>query len=304
MAEDNSPTIARRRVRLAIREAREAAGLTQAQVAEAMDWSVSKAIRIENGDVSISANDVRNVLLLLNVDRALVNALVADARIARKRTRPKSAWWLDKRFTEHLSEHLRQFVEYEAEASEIRSFNIFYIPGLLQTPEYSDALTSTWIAEATEEPFTQEKVAALVESRRLRQNSLLERKASLQAYFLLDQSVLERPFGGPAVFAKQLRRVVELSEHIHIHLRMLPFQPAIAIANNGAFDLMTIGNPDDGEVMYRENGMADEVVEKRADTRRHRHRFDQLWGAAADETDTIVFIKQQIERFEETPQQR
>jgi transcriptional regulator with XRE-family HTH domain len=59
MAEGDSPTVARRRVRLAIREARDAAGLTQGEVAEATEWSHSKVIRIENGEVSISPNDLR-----------------------------------------------------------------------------------------------------------------------------------------------------------------------------------------------------------------------------------------------------
>ena len=48
MAEDISPTVARRHLRLALREAREAANLTQLEVAEQMEWSLSKVIRIEN----------------------------------------------------------------------------------------------------------------------------------------------------------------------------------------------------------------------------------------------------------------
>jgi transcriptional regulator with XRE-family HTH domain len=48
MAESVSPTVARRRVRLALRDAREKADLTQQQVAEEMEWSLSKVIRIES----------------------------------------------------------------------------------------------------------------------------------------------------------------------------------------------------------------------------------------------------------------
>src|SRR4029453_14254658 len=84
MAEGDSPTIARRRVRLALREARERADLTQLQVAEEMEWSLSKVIRIENGDVSISPNDLKPLLGYLGIkDRALIAALIADAKIAR-----------------------------------------------------------------------------------------------------------------------------------------------------------------------------------------------------------------------------
>src|ERR1700753_3174748 len=94
MAEGDSPTIARLRVRIAIREAREAAGLTQAQVAESMEWSHSKVIRIENGDNTISINDLRTLLGLLQVsDKALIGSLLADARTARSRVRSKRVWW-------------------------------------------------------------------------------------------------------------------------------------------------------------------------------------------------------------------
>lgn len=68
-----SPAVARRRVRLALREAREAAVHTQSEVAEEMEWSLSKVIRIENGDVSITPNDLRPLLAFLEVrDKELV----------------------------------------------------------------------------------------------------------------------------------------------------------------------------------------------------------------------------------------
>lgn len=129
MAEGDSPTVARRRVRLAIREAREAAELLQSQVAEEMEWSLSKVIRIENGDVSISINDLRGLLGLFGVrDKETVNALLADARIARTRNRPQPSWWQEPRFRDQMSDSLRVYIEYECEASEIRSFAIYYLP--------------------------------------------------------------------------------------------------------------------------------------------------------------------------------
>ena len=300
MAEGDSPTIARRRVRIAVREAREAAGLTQAHVAEEMEWSLSKVIRIENGDVSISIADLRSLLNLLAVrDKERVSALVADARIARQRGRQKTSWWEAPQFRQHMPDPLRKFVEYEAEASEIRSFAPFYVPGLLQTPEYGAALTGTWVEEVGEAAYPQAKVDVIVDTRRHRQESLLQRLDSVRAFFLVDQSVLLRPFGGSAVFAAQLRRLIKLSQNENIMLRMLPFDLGIAIANNGAFDLMTVGaDSAEGEVMYRENGMTDDIVESRVETARHRRRFDQLWRAAAEESDTIAYLQERITALE------
>ncbi|GAB2613261.1 transcriptional regulator [Paractinoplanes abujensis] len=300
MAEGDSPTIARLRVRLAVREAREASGLTQADVAEAMEWSNSKVIRIENGDNTISINDLKGLLTLLGVtDKDHIDALLADARVARRRQQPVKAWWQEPRFREQMTDDLRRFVEYEAEASEIRSYNILYVPGPLQTPEYATALTRMWQDERSESEsprrggFSQEKVAALVEARRLRREGMLSRLDSLKYLILFDESVLLRPAGGPAVFAAQLQQIVELSARGMFRLRMLPFDLGTAIANNGTFDLLKVGTDRAGsEVMYRENGPHDEMVENRDETARHRNRFDQLWEVARNEGDTIAFIEE------------
>ncbi len=298
MAEGDSPTIARRRVRMAIREARESVGLTQMQVAEEMEWSASKVIRIENGDVTISVSDLRQLLGYLGVrDKARVTQLAAEARIARTRAKAQTVWWQEDRFRKYMSDDLRRYIEYETEASEIRSFSIYYLPGPLQTPAYAAALTGGWRDEDDEMPPA--KITVLVEARQLRHAALLQRTGSVKVIVLMDQSVLMRAVGGEAIFSAQLRHLVELSERGLVEIRMIPFDIDVPIANNGSFDLMTVGaDVADGEVMYRENGMVDEIIENRAETARHRKRFEQLWQAADDENDTIEFIKGRINDLE------
>ena len=289
MAEGDSPTVARRRVRLAIREARDAAGLTQIQVADAMDWSHSKVIRIENGEVSISPNDLRPLLNHLGIkDREAVNALLADARIARMRQR--AAWYQAPEFREHMSEDHRRLVEYEAEATAMRSYSVYYPPGPLQTLAYASALTGAWNHEMPEE-----KLTVMVEARRRRRELMRSRLDSMQVFLVLDQSVFERQIGGPAVLTDQLRELHDLADRGLVSMRMLPFDMNIPIANNGSFDLLSIGG---GEVLFRENGLSDEMVEDTATTARHRERFEQLWQVATAEVDTIGFVKGRIETLQ------
>ena len=184
-----SPTVARRRVRLALREAREAANLTQLEVADEMEWSLSKVIRIENGDVSISPNDLRPLLGFLKIkDRVQINALIADAKIARMRQHV--AWWQDPAFRD-LNPPLRQYIEYESVAIAIRSFAIRYIPGPLQLPAYANALTGPFTDEMPQ-AMPREKVEALVEARRLRRESLLARLSSIDYYIVMDEAVFMR----------------------------------------------------------------------------------------------------------------
>src|SRR5258705_13938555 len=119
MSSGDTPAVARRRVRLAIRDARNAKGVTQTQVADAMDWSLSKVMRIESGEVTISQNDLRPLLTYLGIrDRAVVEALVRSAKASKQRRQ-----WLDEaRFHGMLTPAMKQLIGFEAEATVIRHF--------------------------------------------------------------------------------------------------------------------------------------------------------------------------------------
>ena len=294
MAEGDSPTVARRRVRMALREAREVKGATQLDVAEEMEWSLSKVIRIENGDVSIAPNDLKPLLAFLGIkDRARVNALIADARISR--TRQHVSWWQQPEFRE-LNDPLRRYIEYEAVATEIRSFYIRYLPGPLQLPEYAAALTGPFVEE-----LPAKKVDAVIEARRLRREALLSRLGSISYFVVLDEAVFQRSTGGPVVFAAQLRELLRLADERLARIRMLPFSLDMPIANNASFDVLSLGRGAMGnDVLYRENGTVDELIEDRPTISRHLNRFNQLWQVSTDEADTITYIGRRIAQLEST----
>src|SRR5262249_60734829 len=110
MASGDLPAVARRRVRMALREAREEKGLTQGQVAEAMEWSLSKVMRIESGEVTIAPNDLRFLLAYLEItDRARVDSLLQAAKTSRRR----QMWSDEPRFREHTTQATRQLIQYE-----------------------------------------------------------------------------------------------------------------------------------------------------------------------------------------------
>jgi len=292
MAEHDSPTLARRRVRVALREFRDRADKTQQQVADEMEWSLSKVIRIESGDVSISVNDLRPLLTFLGVkDREVVAGLLADARLARVRQR--KAWHQNIKYRDHLSDGLRRLIEYESEAATIRYYSVYFIHGPLQIPAYAEALMELFVGEI---PLARRE--ALLEIRRLRRETLLSRVGDLRLLVLLDESVLRRPIGGPAVFAAQLRELLRLTEK-GLTVRMVPFTLEAPVTNNATFDLISVGKSDDqGMVLYHENGMTDELVEDQVTTSRHANRFDKVWEEAVDEADTISFIRGRIETLD------
>jgi len=293
VAEDVSPTVARRHLRLALREAREAANLTQLEVAEEMEWSLSKVIRIENGDVRISPNDLRPLLSLLSVrDKTTVAELLAYAKVARTRQR---AWYHEPQFRENLTDPSLRLIEYEAEAEEIRYYQVFFMPGPLQTANY---------ARANLDHFEDDDIPAetrhwRVEARERRRAQVLSRLGQLRIYALLDESVFRRPLGGPEVFLAQLQELTDLAAAGKVFVRMIPFSSYPAVTNNATFDLLTLraGDPS-SDVLYRETGLQDEIIEGGVGTMRHHERFDKIWRGAATEEDTIDFMRSRIKELE------
>src|SRR5215469_15967451 len=129
-----SPAVHRRRLRAELRATRKEAGLTQEQVAAAMDWSLSKVIRIEGGTVGISTNDLKVLLAYYRViDADEVERLVALARGARERS-----WWSG--YSDVANQRFLQYIDYETAAFAVRAFQPLIIPGMLQTYDYARAV--------------------------------------------------------------------------------------------------------------------------------------------------------------------
>src|SRR5215475_10512242 len=106
------PVVQRRRLRTELRKARLEERLTQDQVAEAMDWSLSKVIRIENGSVGISTNDLKALLRLYQViESERTNDLGALARAGKERS-----WWSVGGYRDVASQALFQLIGYESAA--------------------------------------------------------------------------------------------------------------------------------------------------------------------------------------------
>src|SRR6202044_2932521 len=169
-----SPVVQRRRLRTELRRARLDADLTQEQVAAAMDWSLSKLIRIENGTVGISTNDLKAILAHYKItDDGRTAEMLALSRGARERS-----WWSAYR---DASPRLIQLIEYESASFIIRNFQPMLIPGLLQTEEYAAAMIRNYSPQATEQ-----EVKTAIEIRMKRQQILQQPEMPLM-FFIMDE---------------------------------------------------------------------------------------------------------------------
>jgi Helix-turn-helix. len=271
---------------MALRSAREAKQLTQGQVADAMDWSLSKVMRIEKGDVNISPADLRVLLNHLGIDEpAEVKRLMDDARISRK-----ARWTADPLERMHLPDALIQLMEFEQEATVIRHYASVIVPGLLQTPSYAEAVLTNF-------DLDEQTVAARKNARLRRREQVLGRPDSPKDLLILDESVLLRQVGGPTVMAEQLEFIVSLMEEkSSVEVRVVPFAGESAIALLGPFTLVDLGG-DNNAVLYRESLLKDEIVDTPSDIRRHRELFERLWKRALKGKPCIDLIKSQAARM-------
>ena len=279
LATTDSPAAARRRLRFALRNAREAKQLTQAEIADKLEWSVSKVNRIENGDVTISATDLRALISLLEVtDGTTVEELTSYARAARRR-----GWWDDPQHRPHLTDALRQLIQYEAEATAIRCFQPTLIPGVLQTAEYGRAVLEFW------KDLPQETRVARLALRASRNRGLFGRSGGPQYLLLLDESVVLRHVGGPAVMAAQLRFVLNMIETAKLIVRVIPFVDGAVMSQVGDFTILDLAE-DENAILYREVALDDNIRDAHEIVERYRRTFEQMWEVALtpDESTRLI----------------
>lgn len=281
MGTDVSPAVARRRLRLALRKARESKGLTQGEVAKRLEWSLSKVNRIESGEVTISSTDLLAMLRLFDVtDPDRVAQLRADARTSRRR-----GWWDEPRYREHLSSATMQLLQFETEASAIRVFQPTLVPGLLQTTAYSQYVVNFYsedLGAATRQ--------ARLEVRKQRPRQVFGRPDPPEYFLMLDESVLFREVGGAQVMAEQLQKLLAEIRRSGICLRVVPMADAVTLTMLGQFTIFDLGD-EENAVLYHESITQDEIIHNGDLIRFHRQHFDQNWSHALDEEASARLIE-------------
>jgi transcriptional regulator with XRE-family HTH domain len=277
MSSGDTPAVARRKVRLAIKDARNAKGDTQTQVAEAMEWSLSKVMRIESGEVTISQNDLRPLLTYLGVrDRKRVEELVQAAKASKQRRQ----WWDDKQYQGMLTVAMRQLISFEAEATAIRYFSSVVPPGSLQTEGYALGIMSQYSHELSDD-----EIAARITVRGQRRFHLQRRVPRPRIFVLFDESVLLRKIGGPAAFAEQFAELSKVINEGWVTVRVHPLDSPYP--GLGQFELLYLDSEEDTHaVLYRESLTLDEIIDDPHRVAQHRELWDRMWNASVGEEES------------------
>jgi transcriptional regulator with XRE-family HTH domain len=233
--QEQDPIYQRERLRDRLRKAREAAHHTQRDVAEALEWSPSKIIRIENGTVGVSITDVRVLLDHYGVtDPDQVQEITNMARAAKQ-----PPWWAPYRGIAH-PDYLT-FISYETSASIIRNFQTNLVPGLLQTEEYAREI----INDAKSNP-------QLLDLRLERQDRLIKPDGP-ELFFILDESAIRRVVGNEGIMRNQLDKLLTVNELPNVSVMIAPFSAGLYPQFRSPYVLFEFEGPSDDLVAYLES---------------------------------------------------
>lgn len=275
MSPARGPVVPRRRLGAELRALRDEAGLTIEEVAKGLECSVSKVSRLETGQGIPYRRDIRDLL-----DRYGITDQARRERLMRwVREGNRQGWW--DAYSDVVApdsgdpllrspDKLSRYVALEQDASEVRSFEVIVVHGLLQTEDYARAIVnalSTADSEVTE---------GLVEFRMRRQQRLYADEDPLIVHMVIDEAVLHRPVGSAKVMRGQLARLLTDSQRPNVTLQVLPFSIGAHRSVAGSFVVLAFADTDDNDLVYIEGHVGDLYIEKDHDVVVYEQMFDVL----------------------------
>jgi transcriptional regulator with XRE-family HTH domain len=262
-----------------LRRLREAKGISR----EAAGWEIrasdSKITRLELGRVGFKERDVEDLLTLYGVTDARDRATLLG--LARSANAP--GWW--HRFSDLLPTWFQPYLGLESAAEIIRTYELQYIPGLLQTPDYARAVVKISHGNAPAEEV--ERRVTL----RMERQQALTRANQLQMWVVVDEAVLRRLIGGPAVMRGQVGSLIEATKLPNIRLQVLPFAAGGHAALGGAFSLLRFPDPELPDVVYVEQLTGALYLDKRDDVEEYTAAMERLCIEAEPPARTVQILE-------------
>jgi transcriptional regulator with XRE-family HTH domain len=274
-----SPTIRKRSLSRKLVELRKACGLTTAEVQRQLNWSASKLNYIEKAKwIEPSSDAVADLCELYGVEGAERDALVQLCRDGRQR-----GWW--RKYNDVFPSELPGF---EAGASQIRTFETTFLPGLLQVPAYIQMVNRA-------AGFDQIATARYVDARLARQQILTRDENPCELHAVIDENAFAR-ITDPGIRREQLDHLAMVGKQPNVTVQILPFAagayPVVGAA--GVFAILGFPDPSERDIVYLESAVDDRMLEEADELRKYTENFDQLSQAALSADETRTYLEQGI----------
>ncbi len=236
----SGPTALRIALGAQLRRLREASNLTTAEAAEAIRATHSKISRLERGRTAARQRDVADLLTLYGVtDEAERGGLLILARQA-----GAQGWW--QQYSDILPKWLELYIGLEKAASIIRTYEVQFVHGLMQTEDYARAVILISNAHAP---------AAEIDRRvsiRMERQRLLTQPGAPDLWAVLDEAALRRAPDGPKVMRAQLEHLLQIADLPNVTIQVVPFHVGPHAAAGGPFTILRFPEPDLPDLVYLE----------------------------------------------------
>ncbi len=259
------PTVLRMLLGAQLRRLRESRQITRETAGWEIRASESKISRMELGRVGFKERDVADLLTLYGV----VNHEERAAMLALARNANQPGWW--HRYGDVLPNWFQSFVGLEAASALIRTYEVQFIPGLLQTEEYARAVVMLGHGSR---PLSE--IEQRVRLRMARQQVLTRAANAPRLWAVLDEAALRRPIGGPKVMRAQLEALLDASTMPNVTLQVMPFRAGGHAAFGGAFTIIRFPDQDLPDVVYAEQLTSALYLDKREDVDDYAAAMDRL----------------------------
>jgi Domain of unknown function (DUF5753)/Helix-turn-helix domain len=262
-SDDVGPTARRIIVGAQLKRLREQADVTRAAAGYHIRGSESKISRMESGKVGFKLRDIEDLLTLYGEhDEGRRQHLLGIARRSNE-----AGWW--QRSGDAVPEWFSEYVGLESAAVRIQTYELLFVPGLLQTEDYARAIVTRGHPEAAD------AVAAERVRVRVARQRLLARPDAPHLWAVLDESVLHRPIGGHDVLAAQLDHLVEMSRRSNVTLQVVP-NALSGYGGEATFTLLRFAEPDVPDITYIEGLTGALYLDRRHEVEEYARVMDEL----------------------------
>lgn len=262
--------------------------LSTEEVASYAEWSTSKLVRIENGQVSISKQDLTELLRFYDVqDQQYTQELHQLARTSRQRM-----WW--SQYQKYLSATFLEFIGSEFDATRIQYFQPLVVPGILQTEEYARAVNEATVLTETSVELAQ----ARIEVRLRRQRELIQGRNAPQIITTIDEAALRRLVGGRETMRVQLDHIVTLAKRKAVTLVILPFSSGPHLGMGGPFTLFEYQEERDDDVVFLDNAAGGLILRDQSEiVERYRQEFARMADTGLNGKEAVNFVRRLCEEL-------
>jgi transcriptional regulator with XRE-family HTH domain len=281
----SAPTVLRILLGSQLRKLRESRGVSAQEAARAIRGSESKISRIELGRNSVREVDIADLLNLYGVaDLAEREQLLTLASQANQQ-----GWW--HRYQDVLPTWFQAYIGLEESAESIRSFDAQFVPGLLQTEDYSTAVIQLGAYSAVD-------TDRLVYLRKERQRRFAS--GGLRLWAVIDEVALRRPVGSPAMMRAQLEHLLDISDRPGLTIQITPFLTGAFYAAPGSFSILSFATDELPDVVYIEQLTSAMYLDKTADAVRYAAAMDQICASSTTPGQTTDLICTMLAELEES----